>query len=711
MSEKDSKIIRGFVMHGVELDGHSGNQRYGECPFCGKENKFYVNEENGLWDCKVCGLKGNQTQFLERICSRNIKQITDKQVKLLAEDRELPEAAFKGVELGFDGSQYTMPVRDVEGHLIDLRVYKIGSRLMGTGGCKVGLWNSQSLKGVDANVPVYICEGEWDGIALMWLAKSLKKRVLVVASPGANTFKKDWISAFNDRKVYCLYDHDAAGEEGQLVIQDRLNGVARSIGYIHWPDVLSLGFDVRDLITRRAVKKERPEAAWKRIHVLIKSSPVRQKEAVIAHRPGAEGHEKEVEIKNVRPIKFQKVLDVIKKWLLLKNTDAIEVATAAMLSNKLGGDLLWMFLVGPPGSAKTEVLSTLSKCPESYFTSSLTPQALISGGSSKNGIDPSLIPKLDQKVLIVKDFTTILTKREQERDEIFGILRDAYDGNCSKVFGTGDKKSYISKFSIISAVTPKIYELAETHQSLGERFLKFCVGHNLEHESEQEVIQKAISNLAQEDGMRTEMADAMAHFIAWKIQSIDLKKLPTIPLDIQKKTIALAQFGARMRGTVARDKYRPDMVQMAPSAEVGSRLGKQLAKLLVSLAIVNDRKEVNENDYRLAKKCMLDTIPQRTEMIVREMLKSLKDPAKTTTVKLLSRDTRFPQTTIARQMADLDLLRIAEKHGLNATKYEWGLSAYIRELVARADLYTAAEELNRESVGIVRPRFVIKKTP
>ena len=51
--------LNGFKNHGIIFKGTSGNQAYGNCPFCGKENKFYANQENGLWDCKVCGLKGN----------------------------------------------------------------------------------------------------------------------------------------------------------------------------------------------------------------------------------------------------------------------------------------------------------------------------------------------------------------------------------------------------------------------------------------------------------------------------------------------------------------------------------------------------------------------------------------------------------------------------------------------------------------------------
>lgn len=711
MDDKDNKkIVKGFTVHGFEMAGESGNQCYGNCPFCGRENKFYVNQENGLWDCKVCGLSGNQPQFLEKVQKRNAQELKPDMLRLLARDRKLPEKAFSGVGLGSYGNKITFPVREPGGKITDIRIYRLGSRLMGTSGCKTGLWNAQELAGSKPVDPVYLCEGEWDGIALLWLIKHLKKSAVVVAAPGANTFKKEWCRLFDNRRVICLYDNDEPGVDGQMLVKERLTGVAKSIEYIHWPAVFTQGFDVRDFISRRAVRMGKPNSAWQRLHEMIKPVPVREFGALaVTEEVQANGYIKQKSAEKVSPISFQKVLETIKKWLHLNNTDGIEVAVATMLSNKLTGDPLWMFLVATPGGAKTEFISTFQGCPESYFTSSLTPHALISGSGTTGGNDPSLIPKLDGMILLIKDFTTILSKREQERDEIFGILRDAYDGSCSKVFGTGYKKSYVSKFSILSAVTPKIYELAESHQSLGERFLKFCIGDNLDHFSEDAIVERAIMNSQKEDGMRKEMSETMAHFIAWKMQSLEEKDKPIIPPDAMTKLIALARYGARLRGTVARDKFRPEIIYALPSAEVGSRLGKQLAKLAVSMAMIHDRTAVSEHDLRLVKKCMLDTIPQRIEVIVRELYRQKVAGKESVTAKEISKATRFPQTTIVRMLADMNLLKIVERQGITSTKHTWNLSDYTLGLIKTADLYSVKEELERKTMDSIPKPFILPK--
>ena len=47
-----SKKLRVFESFGFSASGNTGTQIYGDCIFCGKHNKFYINTEDGRWDCK-----------------------------------------------------------------------------------------------------------------------------------------------------------------------------------------------------------------------------------------------------------------------------------------------------------------------------------------------------------------------------------------------------------------------------------------------------------------------------------------------------------------------------------------------------------------------------------------------------------------------------------------------------------------------------------
>lgn len=693
--------LKSFTVHGVYFTGDRDTQSYGHCAFCGGKDKFHVNKESLLWDCKKCGLKGNLSTFLSQVVKRNVEDCTKEFLSRMAIDRKLPLSAFEDAEIGKDGINYTFPVKDERGRVQDIRIWRPGRRLIGTSNCQTGLIGLHLLKDLPTTHPIYLCEGEWDYFAMKWFLKFLKKPAVVLGVPGASVLKKEWTRFFEGRNVYVMYDNDNAGENGELTVKERLSGCAKSLKYLHWSEKLPSGYDVRDLITQEAIEKKRPRKTYRGLMSMMKLE-TRKKELPNPGVTQVLSQEEEVPQKK----SLEEVISCFKKWLFLSSFEAIEVMLATMVSNKLEGDPLWMFLVSPPGGAKTEILSSLSSSPDVYFTSSLTPHSLISGASWNSGSDPSLIPKLNGKVMVIKDFTSIMSKRDTEKEEIFGILRDAYDGKCSKIFGNGVRRNYESRFTILSAVTPAIYELAHSHQALGERFLKYTMGSNLLHVSEQEIVYRAISNLNKENTMRKEISDTVRGFLYHKLNGFSTDSIASIPDGIKVKIVSLAMFCARLRGTVSRDKYRPDMICSKPSAEVGSRIGKQFAKFCVSLAIVRNKKEVTEEEYAVCRKVAIDTLSQRNEDVLRTLILEKSKGKETLRTKELGTLTMYPHSTISRVLADMQMLGIVDRVGRNSI-WEWKASNYVLDLINRSGLYVKKEEFERP-VFHVKSKKVVK---
>lgn len=696
MLNKD-QVLYAFKAWGFRLKSETDTQYFGTCPFCTKD-KFYLNKIKALWDCKVCGVSGNYFQYLERVLELSKKQLGDAEMKALCIDRKLPRQAFRFLEMGYWGKKYVIAVRGEMGRLLDLRSYVIGEKVKSTIGCHVGLLGVKELINSDYRIPVFVCEGEWDKVSLEWLLGFNKKPGVVVAVPGASTFKREWSVFFQNRDVFACYDNDPAGENGEITIQERMTGVAQSVKYLHWSPGLPTGFDLRDFITADAIKAKKPLSAYKLLMTLFKASPRRRQEAVVPAAPGAGEPAPEAAPPPVKTT-LKEVKDVFAKWLYLKDLTPVEVMLTTVMSQWIQGDPLWMFLVAPPGGSKTELINSLSTLESVYFTSTLTPHALISGAPLTFGKDPSLIPQLNGKVLAIKDFTTVLDGRETDKEEIFGILRDAYDGHCGKVFGNGIRRTYKSSFTIISGVTEKIYKQGSHQQALGERFLKYSIESSLNRPHEEDVLTRAISNLTHETEMRGQISDTTKNFVNYMITRVpeDPRKYPKIPNAMKPKVVALAMYGARMRGVVARDKFRVDMIDSRPSAEMGTRLSKQLAKFLISLAFVRGHEEVKEEDYDVAKKLMLDTISQRNEDIVCSLLQRCPGQEDTLKTRDLSFLTNYTQSTVARVLADMQMLGIVERRG-KANSYEWTLSKYMRDLVTKADLYKTEREVKRPKV-------------
>jgi hypothetical protein len=702
------KILQPYQTHGVEFTGERGDEHYGTCPFTGKADKFYVNVKKRVWDSKSAGKSGNLAQFLHQISQVYVDQLTTSLLQRIADDRNLPKEAFKGWNLGWDGRNYTIPIYNADGTCVDIRMYRIGSgRVMSTGGCNVGLMGAQHLEKKSTD-PILLFEGEWDTIAGNYLRQKVGAPGVCVGVPGAGIFKPEWAPWFRRRTVHTHYDKDSAGEAGELRITEVLRGTAKSLSYVEWPDDLPEGFDVRDWVIY-GLNKRTPGKSWSRLQALYKDKPrlkslPEPKPETIRLAFNKKQGVKPVKGKRLewkRPPTIEQVHDVFKKWLFLDSTDGIDVMIATALSMRLEGPPVWLFMVGPPGSAKTELISSLSDLEGIYPTSTVTPHALISGANfSGTKSDPSLIPRLDGKTLVIKDFTAVMGAKDQEKEEIFSILRDAYDGQCGKIFGNGVERAYNSRFTVIAAVTPLIYDMGYRHAQLGERFLKFSMADNLNHPDEYQIISRAIDNTDRETAMRGEIRGIVTEFVERTLKNA---VLPTIPDHMKEKIIWLGRFGARMRGTVSRDVYNKDIMTSRPTAEVGSRLGIQLAKLSRAVAMLHQRKEVTELDYLIVKKVMLDTVMQRTEDILRVLFTSCPQPEQYMTTKDLAKHTRYPMQTVNRLLQDLHVLDIVLRRGSNY-QHKWTVSPYVRECIMNSNLYQTPEEIGRTSGVIFKLR-------
>ena len=121
-----------------------------------------------------------------------------------------------------------------------------------------------------------------------------------------------------------------------------------------------------------------------------------------------------------------------RRFLHLTREDekVIDIAFATYVGNRLGGDPLWVCIIGPPASGKTEIIASMDGYASVFLLSSLTPNTFISGKETTSPMErnPSLLPRLNGKLVLIKDLTTILMKHRDAKSEIFSQLREIYDG-------------------------------------------------------------------------------------------------------------------------------------------------------------------------------------------------------------------------------------------------------------------------------------------
>lgn len=308
--------------------------------------------------------------------------------------------------------------------------------------------------------------------------------------------------------------------------------------------------------------------------------------------------------------------DVCHKWLHIENDEYFDVVFGVNFANQLDTKPVWLYLVAPPGGGKTEIVQSFDGHKTIYALTTLTSKTLMSGkipdSGEKEKKDPSLLPKLDGKILVIKDFTSILSLRNDEVREIFGQLRDAYDGTSRAVYGTGKDTMYKSKFGIIAAVTNVIDKNRTSHSILGERFLTY----RLPKLSEAE-IEKRTDMAAENKSVKTqeEQIKKAAHAV------LNMEREPaSISRKLKKELGKIAMFVAVARAGIERDRQTKQIVVL-PDPEIPTRLVKQFVSLAQGIAMAREQEEVTEDEAKLVGKVALGSVPPMRLEILRCLMK------------------------------------------------------------------------------------------
>jgi hypothetical protein len=185
-------------------------------------------------------------------------------------------------------------------------------------------------------------------------------------------------------------------------------------------------------------------------------------------------------------------------------------------ANLLPGDPVWLGLIGPPSSAKTEILNSTLMLPDVVQAATVTPASLLSG-TPKKQFDKSakggLLRRIgDFGIIVLKDFGSILSMRPDAKAETLAALREVYDGSWTRHLGTdgGKMLSWQGKVGLLFGATGVIDAHYSVIGAMGDRFLF----NRLAPLSEGQFKRALKHQGAATKRMRTELAEAVASLFA-----------------------------------------------------------------------------------------------------------------------------------------------------------------------------------------------------
>jgi hypothetical protein len=215
------------------------------------------------------------------------------------------------------------------------------------------------------------------------------------------------------------------------------------------------------------------------------------------------------------PSTLEETLQTFDKWLALESHTSVLAALGAVAANHLDGDPVWLGVVAPPSSAKTEIINSLSLLPHVLQAATLTPAALQSGTprrdrdkTAKGGLLRTIG---DFGVLALKDFGSILSMRQDAKAELLAALREIADGAWTRHVGVdgGKTLAWKGKLGLVFGVTPAIDAYHSVIGSLGDRWLLTRM------EPVKDQFAKALEHRgAGTKAMRAELAQSVARLFA-----------------------------------------------------------------------------------------------------------------------------------------------------------------------------------------------------
>ena len=339
------------------------------------------------------------------------------------------------------------------------------------------------------------------------------------------------------------------------------------------------------------------------------------------------------------------------QWLELPDDDVVLVTLGTIAANLTAGDPLWLLIVGPPGSGKTEAIAPVVELDYVHAAATLTEAGLLSGVAKKDQAKDAKGGLLrtvgDFGIILAKDFTSVLTMNRDARASVMSALREVYDGSWTRHLGVdgGRTLHWSGKCGVLGAVTPTIDKHHAVLGALGERF----VFYRLSVEDPKAQARRRMKNRGQERKMRRELGEA----VRGVLDLVTADAAPR-PFDDEEVNYAvdLATFVVTARTAVERDQYTRD-VDVMPLAEAPGRLVAALGSLHAGIEAVGAS---TADAWRIVTKVAWDCVPATRTAVLGAL--STSTPCK---VGVIMNITGMPRTTADRQLEDLELLGFVTK--------------------------------------------------
>jgi hypothetical protein len=256
----------------------------------------------------------------------------------------------------------------------------------------------------------------------------------------------------------------------------------------------------------------------------------------------------------------------------------LDVVLAVAATEQLDGDPPWLLVVSGPGNAKTETVVSLVGIGAHMVSTIASEGALLSATAKKETTKEAnggLLRKIGPRgLLVIKDFTSILSMSRDARAQVLGALREVYDGKWDRTVGTdgGRMLTWAGRIVLIGAVTTSYDAAHSVISAMGDRFALVRADSSA-GATRLAAGRQALRNVGNEAQMRADLSEAAGKLLA----SLDFTAAE-VDDRTQDLLLEVANLVTLARTAVERD-YRGDVVD-AHAPEMPTRFAKMLGQVV-----------------------------------------------------------------------------------------------------------------------------------
>jgi hypothetical protein len=315
---------------------------------------------------------------------------------------------------------------------------------------------------------------------------------------------------------------------------------------------------------------------------------------------------------------------------LIKDIDMIDIPLAVGLSHGLPDDPVWLIMIAQSSGLKSEIIRSFGDVPTQFVLpiSKITPNAIMSGSKGEE----CLAYEANNKILMIKDLTTILESKPETVAAVASGLREMYDGYISVASGlSGGNKHTKVDTTVIAGVTPdaidntRIFKTEMGERVLYKRFPKFEV--EATEKMKETLINQSLTSGINRNEIRGLMNDFMKQVFMVRKDNKKYENMKITDKESFGKIVDLATLVAQLRRGV-KWSYNGRDIEDIGTPEAPYRLAKQLFKLTICVKNVKGNENIDNDVLRSIVRVGMDCIPRKRYVALMPILKMYSEGVK-----------------------------------------------------------------------------------